>query len=730
VTPTSLNRHTDADPRAAEPGAGVTADLHEAIADEQSVLDAAHARRHELLGRLRDDLAGLTGAVRATEDPEPRARHLRRRLAELDGAEHGLVFGRLDALDGTVRHFGRVGVPAHDSDAEPLVVDWRAPAARPFYTATALDPQGQARRRHIRTEGRRVVGVDDEPLDPSAPDGDLVGEGALLRALAQRRTGRMGTAHATLQREQDAIVRADVDGALVVQGGPGTGKTVVALHRVAYLLFTHPVLAERGVLVIGPSSRFLDYIGQVLPALGETQVVAITCDRLVPGAAVTRTESREVAEIKGRALWQAALAAYVHALTPQGPVLQLTFDGEEYLLPERRVASALRAARSDGRSYHAARLFFLEQVYDLLADAVADRAEELLAQAEEGFEDVLARVDASLARADDRGVHLGVRGSDVDGVLSEEDMELLRRRIARDRAVAATLDAWWPQLDPAAALRRLLRDAELLRRFAPDLSPAEVDVLTQEPDGWAPGDIPLLDALTDLIGDASPYRPQGEFLAEQASGRRDWVYGHVVVDEAQELSAMQWGMLVRRCPTRSFTVVGDIDQTEAPHPHTDWAGALRPAFGERWRPARLTICYRTPREVMALTGPVLERAGSTNRPPRAARATGIDPELRSCPEDALAAVAGEAVRRLRTRYQGGTVGVITTPDRLAQLRPAVDGDVPVLSAGAAKGLEFDATVVVDPDGITAGPRGWNALYVALTRCTQELALIEPAGPAT
>ncbi|RBY89507.1 AAA family ATPase [Blastococcus sp. TF02A-30] len=702
------------------------ADRGGAIAAEQAVVDRAHVRREELLGGLRGSLAELSAGA---ADAEPRARLLRRRLDELEGAEDGLVFGRLDGLDGTVRHLGRVGIPADDGGAgsEPLVVDWRAPAARPFYTATALDPQGQARRRHIRTERRRVVGVDDEPLDPSAQDGDLVGEGALLHALAQRRTGRMGTAVATLQREQDAIVRAAADGALVVQGGPGTGKTLVALHRVAYLLFTHPQLAERGVLVIGPSSRFLDHVGQVLPALGETQVVATTCDRLLPGVAVQRTEERVVAEIKGRALWQAALTAYVDAVTPRASALRLTFDGEEYELPERRVAVALRAARSDGRSYHSARRYFVEQVHDALADAVADRAEELLARAEEGFEDVLARVDAGLARADDRGAHLGVRGSDVDGVLSEDDVELLRHRIARDRGVAAALATWWPRLDPAALLRRLLGDGHLLCRFAPGLGADDVAALVRQPEGWSSGDIPLLDALTDLLGDETP-RPLGAFTAGRAAARRDWVYGHVVVDEAQELSAMQWLMLVRRCPTRSFTVVGDIDQTGAPHPHTDWADALRPAFGRRWRPAHLTICYRTPREVMALTGQVLERAGSRNRPPRAVRTTGIEPWRRTCGDEALADVAGATVRTLRARYAGGTVGVITAPGRLAELRAAVDDDVPVLTSEAAKGLEFDATVVVDPDGITARPRGWNALYVALTRCTQELAVLTPTGP--
>ncbi|MCV2489787.1 AAA family ATPase [Geodermatophilus sp. YIM 151500] len=694
----------------------------DAIAQEQAAVDAAYALREELLHRLHGDLADLSpDSAGLPEGPGPRAGHLRRRVAELDGAETGLVFGRLDGLDGTVRYLGRVGIA--ERNAEPLVVDWRAPVARPFYTATPVDPQGQAKRRHIRTERRRVVGVDDEPLDPSARDGDLVGEGALLHALAQRRTGRMGVAVATLQREQDAVVRADATGALVVQGGPGTGKTVVALHRVAYLLFTHRPLAERGVLVIGPSTRFLDYIGQVLPALGETQVVATTCDRLVPGAVVTRTEAREAAEIKGRALWQAALTAYVDTLYPRGRAVRLVFDGEEYALPERRVASALLAARSDGRPYHAARRIFVDQVHEMLADSVADRAEELLAQAEEGYEDVLAGVDASLARSDDRGVPLGVRGSDVDGVLSEEDVEVLRRRITRDRGVAAALAAWWTPLDAGAVLTRFLADARLLRRFAPDLTPTEIGVVAKQPPGWAPSDIPLLDAVADLLGDGPPTRPVGGFTAERAAGRRDWVYGHVVVDEAQELSAMQWLMLVRRCPTRSFTAVGDVDQTEAPHAHATWADALRPAFGERWTAAELTICYRTPREVMALTGTVLDRAGSTNRPPRAVRSTGIEPSCRSSAEDALTDDVRDAVRLLRSRYRGGTVGVISPPGRQLLLQQSVGEDVPVLSPAAAKGLEFDATVVVDPDGIAAGSRGWNALYVALTRCTQELVQI-------
>ncbi len=278
-----------------------------AVADEQHFLDRAHDRRHALLRELDTELdmargaelaSGLDGTASGeTATAAARQVSLRRRRRELRDAADGLVFGRLDALDGTTRHLGRIGLSAADGD-EPLVVDWRAPAARAFYTATPVDPLGQARRRHIRTRGRTVLDIDDEPLD-AADTSDLVGSGALFAALDERRTGHMGTAVATLQREQDEIVRAEVRGPLVVQGGPGTGKTVVALHRVAYLLFADPHVARHGVLVLGPSTRFLDYIDQVLPALGESAVVPATCDALVPGAVVTRDETRAARRDQG-----------------------------------------------------------------------------------------------------------------------------------------------------------------------------------------------------------------------------------------------------------------------------------------------------------------------------------------------------------------------------------------------------------------------------------------------
>lgn len=685
-----------------------------AISQEQSHLDGALSRREELLRELDADLAvPAEDAVR-----QARMRMMIQRRSELRHAEQGLIFGRLDGLDQTVRHVGRVGIPgAEEGDAEPLVIDWRAPAARAFYTATAVDPQGQARRRHIRIRGREVVSVDDEPLDGSMAS-DLVGEGALLAALDERRTGRMGTAAATLQREQDDVVRADARGPLVVQGGPGTGKTVVALHRVAYLLFTHAQLAAQGVLVLGPSTRFLEYIGQVLPALGETAVVSATCDTLVPGVTVERDESREMAEIKGRALWQRGLSEYAASLVPQPAGLEVVWEGERYALDEQRIANALASARS-GRSYHAARAAFFEQVHHLLTDAVVERSEEMLAQMEEGLEDLLVKFDAGLERVDDRGVADGVSGAEADGVLSEEDIERLRDRIADDESVAELLAQWWPVLDVKTTLRRLLDDDTMLSRWVPGLTAGERDALAREPGAWASSDIPLIDALADLLGDPRSGGEQGEFLADRAAAQRDWVYGHVVIDEAQELSEMQWQMVMRRCPSRSITAVGDIDQAEAPHRHTTWDEAVGAAFGANWTESRLTICYRTPLEVMALTEPVLRRAGSRNRPPQAVRASGIEPWEREVEESDLVSEVARLSEELSERWTGGTIGVVAPQARIPVLQQALPG-VRVMSATDAKGLEWDATLLVDATGVAAEPRGWNGLYVALTRCTQEL----------
>ncbi|MDG4757246.1 UvrD-helicase domain-containing protein [Micromonospora sp. WMMD710] len=511
----ALNSHTagvsettpDGDP-ATRTAEGVA--RRSAVAEEQAFLDVATARRDRLADHLQAELS--SEAVDTVE----RARHrlLRQQYEELRRAREGLVFGRLDSLDGTVRHVGRIGLRNDGDDSEPLLVDWRAPAARPFYTATPVDPQGQARRRHIRTTESTVVGVDDEPLDGTMT-ADLVGEGALLAALDQRRTGRMSTAISTLQREQDDIIRAEATGPLIVQGGPGTGKTVVALHRVAYLLFAHRMMADQAVLVLGPSPRFLQYISQVLPALGETAVVSATCDTLLSEVQVGRDESRLLADIKGRALWQRALENYVTSLLPRPRELKLRWEGEFYVITAAAVAQALASAVR-GRPYHRARAAFAEQLHHLLSGVVAEQREALMDEMEEGFEDILARVDRSMGH--DHHSARTSTGSDIDGMFSEEEIEDLRRRIAEDAAIARFIESWWPTHDAETLLGDLLTDRTLLARFAPQLSPEEITAVSAEPAPWASSDIPLLDALADLLGEVDAPR--------RSSARRCLRVGH------------------------------------------------------------------------------------------------------------------------------------------------------------------------------------------------------------
>lgn len=695
--------------------AGATADPYDdAIAEEQGYLDMALARRSEIIQYLDAELSTPTNDGVA----QIRQRRLARQRTELCAADSGLIFGRLDAVDGKPRRIGRMSIPSSADDAEPLVIDWRAPAAHPFYMATPVEPLGQARRRHIRVEGQQVVDINDEPLDAESSSG-LVGEGALFAALDGRRNEHMDSAAATLQREQDEIVRADVKGPLVVQGGPGTGKTVVALHRAAYLLFANTQLAAQGVLTLGPSRRFLDYIAQVLPALGETAIVATTPDELVPGISVTVDETRTTEELKGRAVWQSVITRYVADRTPESRAVNCVWEGEHYEISSSTVERLIAGAIS-GRRYHAARAVFIENMYDHLVQEIADRIEDVFARIDDGLEDIV-HVDVEFLEIDG-----GHEGSENDGILSEEEIESLRDRIAQDAHVAKVVGAVWPVLDPSEELLRLLGDEALLSQFAPELSESERLAVSDRTPGWSSSDVALLDAMSDMLGDTvvhPPVKSSDEFLAERAASQRDWIYGHVIVDEAQELSEMQWYMVARRTLKQSITAVGDIDQAESSHKHTTWAQAVNAVFGEGWTQAQLTIGYRTPAEVMALTVPILRNAGSLNTPPNAVRNSGIKPWVRESSEHDLASEIRRAFDELTNRWRGGTVGVIAAAHRVTGLQETLH-DVPVVSATESKGLEWDATLVIDPAGIVAEPRGWNRLYVALTRSTQELGQIQ------
>ncbi len=641
---------------------------------EQEYLNGLYAR----LDALRDEAAARGDA--------PVWRAERARLAAV---EDGLCFGRLDLPGGRRLYVGRMGL--FDGD-EPLLLDWRAPAARPFYTATAAAPHGVLRRRRITTRGRTVVALDDELLDPDAPRDGLVGEAALLAAVTAERTGRMRDIVTTLQAEQDRIIRDDHRGLLLVQGGPGTGKTAVALHRVAYLLYTHEQLRTRGVLVIGPSQVFLDYIGQVLPGLGENRVVTATIAGLREDVTVTRDDPPETAARKGRADMAAQLADAVraHVHIPEHTV-ELEFEQQVLRLRPDTCRYAVRRARADGFPHNQARLVFQREVVGTLTrDLVATMEDLVLTETGEALDGGSA--DGRLSEADLKalaaaGAVLGPDDAGPKTLLDETDKAALRAALLADPGVQAVLDGIWPPLTPARVVR---------------------DVVGGE--GWSAEDVPLLDEAAVLVGEGVP------------------VFGHVVVDEAQELSEMDWRMLVRRCPTRSMTIVGDLAQTGSPAGARSWDRVLREDSADRL--VQLTVNYRTPAEIMAVAADLLAAHHPGLRPPRSVRASGETPWRRHA-DDLPAAVAD-----LAAAHTDGQLAVIAPAAHTGPLAAALSlpmapdlaDKVVLLTPAQAKGLEFDGVLIVDPAAVLAGPLGHNDLYVAMTRATRWLGVVHPGPP--
>ncbi|GAA4526258.1 AAA family ATPase [Amycolatopsis samaneae] len=602
------------------------------------------------------------------------------------------------------------------------------------------------RRRHIRSLSRKVTGLDDEILDLTAADQGqdlgLAGEAALLAALEQRRTGEMGDIVATIQAEQDRIIRAPLGGVMVVQGGPGTGKTAVALHRAAYLLYTHrQQLTTRGVLVVGPNSTFLRYIGQVLPSLGETGVLLATIGQLYPGLDATGVESREAAEIKGRIVLADVLANAVRdrQRVPE-PVLEIEYERELLRLDRRTCVDARTRARRSRRPHNLARRLFVSDVLDALTRQAARRL-----------------------------------GEDL---LDARDVQDIRAELAADANIAAALESLWPVLTPEGVLDDLFADSERLDSAAGKLlSDAERSCLKSGRDArWTPADVPLLDELAELLGvDDTEARVErkrreredrayaegvldileqdeeiideellrvsdvldAELFAERQQARseltaaqraaqdRTWTFGHVIVDEAQELSAMDWRLLMRRSPNRSMTLVGDVAQTGAAGGARTWGEVLSPYVADRWRLEQLTVNYRTPAEIMAVAARVLAEVDPALEAPSSVRESGVAP-WSVTPADVAAELPGLVTAEL-SAVDGGTVAVLTPAARLDEVRALLDGAgdrVSVLTVERAKGLEFDAVLLLAPDEIVAdSPRGLNDLYVALTRATRRLGVI-------
>ncbi|MET8002845.1 HelD family protein [Nonomuraea glycinis] len=742
--------------------------LAEALDTEQRVVSALYDRLDQARTRARatlrqvHGLGGASGTRQAMVEREVMASEQARRLAQLHAVERGLCFGRIDDRSGRTVYVGRIGL--RDEEHESVLIDWRAPAARAFYVATATDPGAVLRRRHLHTRDRQVVGLDDEVFDLAGlSDGDrrtLVGEAALLAALRRGRTGRMSDVVATIQTEQDRVIRASMQGALVVQGGPGTGKTVAALHRAAYLLYTHrATLERRGVLVVGPNAMFLRYIGQVLPALGETQVVMATLGELFPGVRATAADEPRAAVVKGDARMAAVVAGAVRERqrVPDGD-LEVVTDGLTLRVPYE-VCAGLRARAQAVRLPHnmARKLYVLEMLKELaLAEA---RALEASLRLEE-----MELEDPELAGP-----------LDLEGELDEVDLRLNGRRLWAEPEVRRALDALWPELTPQRLIAWLLASPRTLRALVPP--GLDWRALVRPPDAaWTVDDVPLLDEAAELLGEddsaereasrrrredwqeqelyaaevlestglaregifqraevlAERHADDGEELstADRAARDRTWAYGHVIVDEAQELSAMAWRLVMRRVPAKSLTVVGDIAQTGSAAGARSWGEVLDPYLEGRWRQERLEVNYRTPAEIMRVAADVLRAIDPALRPPESVREGEAEPRaVRS----GVAGLPGVVARELAAIGEG-RLGVVTSDavhGRVAALFPdgGLDAPVTVLTVTQAKGLEFDGVVVVDPAGIMAqSPMGTRDLYVAITRATRRLTVVHEGEP--
>ena len=690
----------------------------------------ADAERTRVKGRYRAALRGNGGTL-VERDAEVRA--LARELRRLDVADNGLCFGRLDALSGEQSYIGRIGILDKENEYESLLIDWRAPAARPFYVATAATPENMRRRRQFHTRGRQVIDFTDEVLGrPSDAEREGGGDAALLAAINAPRGNGMRDIVATIQAEQDEIIRLDHPGVVVIEGGPGTGKTVVALHRVAYLLYTQRKRIENhGVLVVGPNPAFLTYIGRVLPSLGETDMVFMTTGDLVPGLNVTAEDAPEAALLKGSLKILDVLAAAIadrqrlpdHPLPIQLADITVQIDVET-------AEWAIQEARASGRPHNEARAVFTEIVTYVLTERA------------------IARIGRGWLTREDRKAWEKLRAA-------------LLAELAENDTFTAALDELWPMLTPQSLLASLYTSSERLRAAGAD------QVLWRaDGDAWTVSDVPLLDELVDLLGpdrraDQSAERErraEAEYaagvldimisredlmddedhllaqdmlyaedladrfverdtreLAERAAADRDWTYRHVVVDEAQELSEMDWRVLMRRCPSRSFTVVGDLAQRRSVAGATSWDAMLEPYVPGRWVYRSLSVNYRTPAEIMTVAAALLAEFAPEVQAPESVRANGVQPWSRRVTEDELATAIEDFVRDEANRE--GT-SVVIGPS-------GVPGAV---LASETKGLEFDAVLVVEPERILAdGPRGAAELYVALTRATQRLGVLH-TGP--
>ncbi|WP_405901487.1 AAA family ATPase [Streptomyces sp. NBC_00727] len=723
---------------------------------EQEYIDRLHHRVDVLRGdaaeQVQDALTPVGTGQQARLERDVLVAERSGLLAALNAVDGSLCFGRIDLSDGVAHHIGRIGIREDDTEHTPLLIDWRAPVARPFYLATHHTPMGLRRRRHLTTEGRTVTELHDEILDIEDRERtgfeDPSGDSVLLAAVKSARTGRMADIVRTIQAEQDRIIRAPHRGVLVVEGGPGTGKTAVALHRAAFLLYEQrELLAKRAVLIVGPNPAFLSYIGEVLPALGETGVLLATQAELFPGVHARSADTPRAAAVKGGAAMAEALELAVRdrQLLPEpGAPLIVPHDDGDLILDWEIAYEARQAARDTRLPHNLARPHFAFRIIDALTAQLTER--------------------------------IGADPYGGPNFLGPDDIAQLGKAVAVSQEVHAAIDELWPPLTPQGFLAGYLAepvhlpeaDAEDIRR-----APGE--------DTWTPADVPLLDEAAELLGvDDSAERVRAEAerqeriayaqgvlelsrgsesfefedeesellaahdiidaermaerqeeadhrsAAERAAADRTWAFGHIIVDEAQELSPMAWRLLMRRSPTRSMTLVGDPAQTSEEAGVGSWQEILEPYVGDRYEHVRLGVNYRTPAEVMEVAAKVLRAEDPSFEPPGSVRSTGEVPWVRDTGADLAGAVA-RAVAELTPAE--GRLAVIAPHELHEEIAAPLDGVTPgaepdltrtvvLLGPRQAKGLEFDHVLVVEP-----GRFGTSDLYVALTRATQRLGIL-------
>ena len=681
------------------------------------------------------------------------------RLSSLRAGEYRLVFGKLRMKDGSERYIGRMGLLENE---KPILLDWRAKAASPFYEATFFDDMGAALRRHITLENRKVVKLEDELLDLSPEksekalkEGILSGEGALMAALEESRTGKMGDIVSTIQREQNRIIRMPLNSTVVVQGGPGTGKSAVALHRAAYLLYTYrKELEASGVLIIGPSQAFVHYIDDVLPCLGETDILIRTMSEMLPGVTVNCKDSPLAAKVKGdlRMVQVIKSAIKRHIRIPR-ELPAISVNGIKLKLEPEEIAKGQAFARSAG-PYEVARRAFVDSMCSLLFSKYEEAAGEQL---------------------------------------SGDDGEFVKEQIRENAQVRLALNLSWLPLSARWLLDDLFSKPAKLKTLAPWMSEEEVQSLMREKGKVSEGDIPLLDTAMDLLGEEevrkkgpSSSRADKEFakstmamfgvspslvsasdllsslspseqksVVEQAAIDRKWQFGHIIVDEAQELTAMQWRMLRKRSASKSFTIVGDVAQTSSLAGTRSWKKSLSPVFGRDWTLCPLEIDYRNPREVVEEASQFAKKEGLNSEDIKAVRS--VEGSLEKVESEDIEKEAVSKLVECAKKFihsSMGTVALITEKKDVEKMSARVNAalekefgkaeadrltrngwksQIAVRGTEEIKGIEYDAVVLMDPPE----PEGEgeerkiaaSRLYIAMTRPTQKLVIVKKKNRA-